>query len=188
MSDGPHRSLNMPSGWKKLAERADNEAYAPEEVCDALPEALKQDWRAEVPDSVTNQVRDILDSQNSLFGDERAERLEALRGEVAGYNLASTFLDYAIQETGRGHSGPEALEESVSAALSDRAARGARQVEEHYYRKTTQGRATYVRERIEIGVAQSNMASIAGRLVGINDGRGLQRLAKQTGLDDGVQL
>ena len=44
MSDGPHRSLKMPRGWKKLAERADKKAYAPEEVRHALPEALEQDW------------------------------------------------------------------------------------------------------------------------------------------------
>ena len=188
MSDGPHKSLNMPSGWRKLAERADNQAYAPEEVSDALPDALKQDWRAEVPDNVTNQVRDILDSQSSLFGDERAERLEALRGGIAGYNLANTFLDYAIQETVRGHSGLEALKEAASNTLSDRAARGIRQVEEHYWRESTQGRADHVRERIETGVTQSDMTAIAGRLVGIEDGRGLQGLAKQTGIDEGVQL
>ena len=52
MSDGPYRSLKMPRGWKKLAERADKKAYAPEEVRDALPDALEQDWRAEVPDGV----------------------------------------------------------------------------------------------------------------------------------------
>ena len=188
MSDGPHKSLNMPSGWRKLAERADNQAYAPEEVSDALPDALKQDWRAEVPDSVTNQVRDILDSQSSLFGDERAERLEALRGGIAGYNLANTFLDYAIQETVRGHSGPEALQEAASNTLSDRAARGTRQVEEHYYRKSSQGRAAYVRERIETGVTQSDIASIAGRFVGTGTSKGPRRPAKQTGLDDGVKI
>ena len=49
--------------------------------------ALEQDWRAEVSDGVVSQVRDILDSQNSLFGDQRAEQLEALRGETAGYPL-----------------------------------------------------------------------------------------------------
>ena len=55
MSDGPHRSLDMPPSWKKLAERADNKAYVPEEVSEALPEALKQDWHAEVPASVTSR-------------------------------------------------------------------------------------------------------------------------------------
>ena len=127
MSDGPHRSLKMPRGRKKLAERADNKAYAPEEVRDALPAALEQDWRAEVPDSLCRQVRKMLgDSQGSLFGDQRAERLEALRRKTAGYNLGNAFLDYAIQAAARGRSGDEASREAAGKALSDRAARGAR--------------------------------------------------------------
>ena len=188
MSDGPHRSLSMPPGWKKLAELADNKAYTPEEVRDALPEALKQDWRDGVPDSLISQGRNILDSPDSLFGDQRAERLEALRGEIAGYPLGNALLDYAILTAKRGHSGDEALKEAAAKALSDRAARGARQVEEHYLRESTRNRADHVRERIETGVIQSDMAAIAGRLVGIDDSRGLQRRTKQTGLDDGVQL
>ena len=38
MSDGPHKSLNMRSGWKKLAERADQPAFEPEHVADARGE------------------------------------------------------------------------------------------------------------------------------------------------------
>ena len=189
MSDGPHRSLNMPSGWRKLAERADNKAYAPEEVRDALPKALGQDWRAEVSDSTIGRIRSILgDCQDSLFSDQQVGRLEALRRETAGHNLTNTLLDYATQATDRGLSGTEALKEAVSNTLSDRAARGVRQVEEHYCRKSTQGRAAYVRKRIETGVTQSDMASITERLVGTDASKGPRRPAKQIGLDDGVLL
>ena len=133
MSDGPHRSLNMSRGWKNLAKRADNKAYAPEEVRDTLPEALEKDWRAEVPDSVCRGVRDILgNNQSSLFDDRRAERLEALRRKAAGYALGNALLDYAIEATARGLGGDEALRDVAGKALSDRAARCARQVEEHY--------------------------------------------------------
>ena len=188
MSDGPHRSLKMPRGWKKLAERADKKAYAPEEVRDALPDALEQDWRAEVPDGVCSRVRDILGgNQSSLFGDLRAERLEALRGETAGYTLGNAFLDYAIEAAARGRNGDEALREAAGKALSDRAARGARQVEEHYCRESTHRRSAHVRERIEAGVTQSDIDGIAGRLVG-TDKSERPRPAKQLGLDDGVQL
>ena len=188
MSDGPHRSLKMPRGWKKLAERADKEAFAPEEVRDALPEALGHDWRTEVPGNVCKSVRDILgDNQSSLVDDHRIAQLETLRGETAGYPLGSTFLDYAIETAARGRSGDEALREAVSKAVKDRAARGARQIEEHYCRKSTPHRAGHVRERIETGVKQSNFDDIAGWLVG-TDKSERPRLTKQTGLDDGVQL
>ena len=188
MSDGPHRSLKMPRGWKKLAERADNKAYAPEEVRDALPEALEHDWRAEVPDSVCRRVSDILgDNQSSLFGDHRAERLEALRRETAGYALGNALLDYAIEAAARGRCGDEALTEAAGKVLTDRAARSARQVEEHYCRESTLHRAAHVRERIETRVTQSDIDGIAGRLVGTDKSESA-RPAKQTGLDDGVRL
>ena len=201
MTDGPHRSLKMPPGWKKFAERADKKAYAPEEVRDALLAALEQDWRKEVPDSLCRTVRYILgDSQSSLFGDQRSERLEALHRKTAGYNLGNVFLDCVIQATELGRSGDEVLREAAGKALSDRAARGARQVEEHYCRKSTQHRAVHVRERIETVVTQSDITSMAGRLAGTDgnkeprrlaetDGtKGPRRLAKRTRIDDGVRL
>ena len=189
MSDGPHRSLNMPRGWKKLAERADNRAYAPEEVRDALPTALEQDWRAEVPDTLCRQVREILgDSQSSLLGDDRAERLEALRRQTAGYPLGDALLDYAIQAAERGRTGDEAFREAAGNALCDRAASGARQVEEHYCRESTQRRAAHVRARIEAGVTQCDMAGIVGRAVGTDRTGGPRQPAKRTGIDEGVRL
>lgn len=188
MSDGPHRSLNMPSGWKKLAERADNKAFAPEEVRDTLLEALAQDWRAEVPDSACRSVRDILgDNQSWLFGDQRAERLEALRDQMAGYNLGSAFLDYAIEAAARGRRGDEAVTEAAGKALADRAPRGARQVEEHFHRESTHRRAAHVRERIEACVMRSDFGGLAGRLVGGDKGE-QPRAARRTGLDEGVEL
>lgn len=189
MSDGPHRSLNMPRGWKKLAERADNRAYAPEEVRDTLPAALNQDWRAEVPVSLCRQVRDILgDRQDSLFGNDRTERLEALRRKAAGYALGNTFLDYAIQTAERGRTGDEAMREATCNALSDRAASGARQVEEHYCREATQLRAAHVRRRIEAGVRECDMADIVGRVIGTDRAGGSRRPTKLTGIDEGVRL
>ena len=189
MSDGPHRSLKMPRGWKQLAKRAANKAFAPEEVRDALPAALEQDWRGEVPERFCGHVRNILrDNQSSLFGDQRTERLEALREETAGYALGNAFLDYAIQAAAQGRSGDEALREAAGNTLSDRATRGARQVEEHYRRESSQGRAAHVRERIESGVIQSDIAGIAGRLVGIDKSEQARGPTKQTGLNDGVQL
>lgn len=189
MSDGPHRSLNMRRAWKQIAERADKEAFAPEEVSEVLPNALEQDWRAEISDSLFRQIRKILnDEQISLFGDQRAQQLEGLRTETAGYPLAGVFLDCAIQEAARGRSGEPAIRAAAYGALSDCAARGARQVEEHYRRESSEHRATNVRGRIEIGLAQANIAGIADRLTGIGSGGSQRAPQKQTGLDDGVKL
>ncbi len=189
MSDGPHRSLNMRRGWKQLAERADNRAFAPEAIRDALPKALEQDWRAEVPESLPRQIRTIFeDTQSSLFEDEKIERLEALRSYTAGYPLSSVFLDCAIQAAAKGRTGEAAVSEAACDALKDRAARGALQVEEHFYRKTTENRAARVRERIESGISQSDVSGIARRLIETGKSEQPRTPAKQTDLDDGVQF
>ena len=84
--------------------------------------------------------------------------------------------------------GEDAMKIAAANAIADRAARGVRQVEEHYYRKSTHARASHVRERIESGVSQSDFTALAGRFLGIDTN--LQPLvpAKKTGLDDGVRL
>ena len=49
MSDGPHRSLPMRPQWKRLAERAHNQAFSVEEAGDAIVDAVSQDWTKEMP-------------------------------------------------------------------------------------------------------------------------------------------
>lgn len=189
MSDGPHRSLNMRRGWKQFAERADKNAYAPEELCDSISNALEQDWRAEVPESLPRQIRAIMaDTQSSLFGDQRIERLEALRSGIAGHPLGGVFLDCTIHAAANGKTGDEAVREAASTALTDRAARGIRQVEEQYRRESTHNRAMNVRERMESGVAQTDVAAIAGNLVGTDKIVQPRTSAKKTGLDVGVEF
>lgn len=179
----------MRRGWKQLAERADKNAFAPEEICDAIPRALEQDWRAEVPQSLPRQIRAILeDNQSSLFGDQRLEKLEALRSNAAGYPLAGVFLDCAIQTAASGKAGDQAISEAVRGALMDRVARGIRQVEEHYRRESTQNRAMNVRERMESTVTQTDISAIIERVVGTGKAALPRMPAKQAGLDDGVQF
>ena len=189
MSDGPHKSLKMRPAWKKLAEYADKEAFAAEEVGDALSEALERDWRAEIPESLRRQVQTILhDDQDDLFCNQRALKLEALMSLTSGYPFATIFIEYAIQAAEKGLSGDEAVQEATSYALTDRAKRGARQVEEHYHRKSTVRRATHVRERIKQGFAKADLGGITNRLIGVDRRGRAQPIAKQTGLDDGVGL
>lgn len=189
MSDGPHRSLKMRRAWKKFAERSDKSAYASEQVCDAILNALEQDWRAEVPENFPRQIRAIMgDRQSSLFGDQRIEKLEALRSGIAGHPLASVFLDCAIQVAASGKTGDESVREAASAALTDRAARGIRQVEEHYRRESTHNRATNVRERMDSGIARADISAIAGGLIGTDKAVQPRTPTKKTGLEEGVEF
>lgn len=189
MSDGPHRSLNMRPGWKRLAEVADNRNFAPEDVCERLPKALESDWRLEVPERLCRQVRTILnEDQNSLFGDPRPDRLESLRRETAGYPLAGIFLDCAIEAAGKGLAGDAAVRDAASNTLLDRATRSTRQVEEHYRRESSDGCARHVRERFESAILKSDFSAMAGRLTGLDRESRAPAPQKRTAIDDGVPL
>ena len=48
MSDGPHRSLPMRQGWKRVAERGANDNFTTEQIAAAIVPALEQDWHADV--------------------------------------------------------------------------------------------------------------------------------------------
>ena len=189
MSDGPHRSLNMRRGWKRLSERADDRAFEPEEVREALPTALEQDWHAEIPQNLCRQIRTIMyDPQSSFFPDQKVERLEALRDGRVVHPFGSVFLDCSIHEVTRGLTGEEAVRAAGAGALLDRATRGARQVEEHYRRKSTSNRALDVRGRIEDGISRSNFSALVARLIGTENAEDSLTSGKRTGLDDGVRI
>ncbi|WP_137104626.1 hypothetical protein [Azospirillum argentinense] len=187
MSDGPHRSLPMRPSWKLLAKIADNTIFAPEEVCNTIVPALMQDWRADISAALLSRVRHVFeDEQGSLFKDQKIAQLEALGRLTAGHGLGRTFLDCAIEALTHTGSTPEALLDAVRNALLDRAWRGARQVEEHYYRKSNEPRALNVRSRINDGIKDAPLDAFARQLLNLDPVPAWCPPVKQQGLDDGV--
>ncbi|HTV57863.1 MAG TPA: hypothetical protein VMJ93_03240 [Verrucomicrobiae bacterium] len=169
-----------------MAEYADNQNFEREQVQDAVLPALERDCRGEVSrDFLDALCRTCDDRQDSLFRHD-TDALEALRPR-AGAGLGRVILDYAIQAAARGDAGEEIAEKAMTHALADRAARGARQVEEHYYRKSKKTRATRVRERIEQGMRGADIGGLARRLLKSDSGAAAAP-AKHQGLDDGVKL
>ena len=189
MSDGPHRSLNMPSGWKKLAERADNSLYAPAEIADGAAPALGQDGKEDISAELARCVCEVLGGQqDSLFRDEKVMQLEALRRVTAGHGLGQVLIDCAIQAAAKGKLGPAAAVEPAIDALNIWAARCARQVEEHYYRKSTLPRAQNVRARVEEGIRGVSLEGLARQILKLATDPVPRAPSKRSGLDDGVQL
>lgn len=191
MSDGPHRSLPMRQGWRNLAERADRCAFEPEQVADAVPEALGDDWREEGCD-VVRDIRAVLGDgrQPSLFAGEKQDALDALKKlSGAGYQLRRLVLDSVVQAVDDGFTGTDALVEGAANALAIRCGAGVRQVEEHYLRKSTDNRAANVRQRIEKSGAMSDFKGIARRFLKIDGSSSATPAKKQlNGLDDGVRF
>ena len=64
MSDGPHRSLPMSKKWKRVAERIYNEAYSPEQICEALSAA--KDCQAKMH-CWSRLVRPLRISQHAVY-------------------------------------------------------------------------------------------------------------------------
>ncbi len=182
MSDGPHRSLPMRPGWKRVAERAHNRNYEPSQVQEALLLALVNDCRIELSDSF---VSSFYGAYGTLLKEDLPNQLEGLRG-AAGAGLGRTVLDYAIQLVVSGETGADAAEHALRNALTDRAARCARQVEEHY-RRTLKNRSTLdIRGRIEKAI--TGIEGLARQVLKLEPKTLKRTPSKHQGLDDGVPL
>jgi hypothetical protein len=179
----------MRRGWKRVAERGDKHAFTSEEVSNEIILALEQDCRVDLRPRFLDGLCGLFrEQESSLFKDRLGSQLEQLRG-IAGAGIGPLLLDYAIQCSERGETGLDGAVKAVTAALIDRAARGARQVEEHYYRKSTEQRALNVRARIEkaIGNVTSAMEGLARRMLKVDAGPSV-RVPKNQGLDEGVKF
>src|SRR5258706_10470727 len=162
MSDGPHRSLPMRKGWKRVAESADNQAFGTDEIRDAILPALEEDCRGEIsPEFFSSLRRVCADQEASLFKNDVAPSLEALRN-AASAGLARAVLNYALQQPALGNGPKDIPERALKCALIDRAAKGARQVEEHFCRESTTPRANKVREGLNRRSAVPTSAALRG--------------------------
>jgi hypothetical protein len=186
MSDGPHRSLPMRPGWKKVAEYADNEAFARDEVRDAVVSAVEKDWRKDISGALITSIRDVLGG-TTLFSEDTLRSIEDLRQTVSGCAMGNALLDHLACAVGGGMTGDAALREAVVNTSVDQSARCARQVEEHYLRKSTIETSQDVRQRIEEAIKSAGFDSVADRIVEPAS-RHLPNVKKKDGVDDGVQL
>lgn len=187
MSDGPHRSLPMRRAWQRLAEYADNQTFEADQIRDAVIPALERDCKGEIAPDFLRKFHQVCgDRENSLFKTD-IRSLESLRAE-AGAGIGRVALDYAIQAATRGAAEKDIALKAMTQALTDRAARGAWQVEEHYYRKSTKDRAHKVRERIERGIVSADMGGLAGRVLNRQPAKSAAGISKLDGIDDGVKL
>jgi hypothetical protein len=188
MSDGPHKSLPMRRGWKRVAECGGNSAFSTEEVSAALIPALEQDCRDEIPSGFVSSLRNkFINHQPSLFKDQKGPQLEHLR-DLAGAGIGRIVLEHAIRVAECGGSGIDGLVEAATAALIDRADRGNRQVEEHYCREVGSSRAQKVRTRIGEGIRGAPINGLARKILDVEPGQSFPPTVMQRGLDDGVKL
>jgi hypothetical protein len=188
MSDGPHKSLPMRPAWRRVAERADKHAFTLEEVSAAMAPALEQDCRDDISPEFIRQIQSALDRrESSLFKKEIALHVNDLRSEVA-CSMERAVLDNVCAVSDADATAADILLNALASAVSDRAARGARQVEEHYLRGSSAPRARKVRERLEAAIATTDRSAIAARILARDQLQPPHPLKKRSGIDDGVKL
>lgn len=185
MSDGPHRSLPMRRGWKKVAECGANHAFEPEQVSDCIAPALEEDCRVEMTPAFLDAFNGLY---GSLFRNNLEPELESLR-DLAGPGMGRVVIDIAIQLAARGETGPDAPVKAITETLTDHAGRCSKQVEEHWLRESSERRSRDVRGRVDDGIKQAAPAieGLARKMLKLEQGSS-SRSQKQQGLDDGVKL
>jgi hypothetical protein len=178
----------MRRGWKRVAECADNQAFESEEVGNAIISALEQDCRGEMsPEFISNLHTACRGQEGFLFKKDLGPQLEALRG-AAGPGIERVVLDLAVEISASGTAGSDVPLKAMTDALTDHMARCARQVEEHYCRKSIEPRANRVRARIEQAVDRAAIEGLARQILTAESGRSGRPPLKREGLDDGVRL
>src|SRR5262249_16974239 len=121
MSDGPHKSLPMCPGWKRVAKRGDKCAFATDDIAAALIPALQHDCNAETsPVFLNGLVGMCRDHESSLFPETLPNQLEGLRA-LAGTGIGRVILDEAMRCAAAGETGINVAITGVRNALTDRA-------------------------------------------------------------------
>ncbi|MBX3482400.1 hypothetical protein [Phenylobacterium sp.] len=188
MSDGPYKTLKMSPKWRALAKLAGNGAHSAAEVAEAVPAALAADWR-EIGQPFLRQMRAALgdDDRGMLLSEVAKQEVGRLRAQASN-PMEALLADNAIDVLRDGYRGAAAFEEAAAATIAERADRGQRQVEEHYRREASQGKAADIRVRLTDSMAAANLRGLASALVAGVPVRDLTPSVDRSGLDEGVSL
>jgi hypothetical protein len=179
----------MRNGWRKLAERGANTNFDADEIGAAVPDAIGDDWVEEGCDHAVRALRQILtdNRQGSLFGQEREDRIEALKDVSAeGSPFRRMIIESVIQASESNPDPAIALRAGVESALAQRLLRGSLQVEE-YYLRSGDAAASTIRARIAEGIAKVPPAPLADHFLS-RGSTSLTHSEKSDGLDDGPRL
>ena len=188
MSDGPYKTLKMSAKWRALAKVAGNAAHSAAEVAEAMPAALAADWR-EIGQPFLRQMRAALGDDNRGVLISEIAKHEVARLRVQATNPMEALLaDNAMDVLRDGYRGAAAFEEAAAATIAERADRGLRQVEEHYRREASQGKAADIRGRLTESVQATDLKGLATALAAGVSARDLTVPTDRSGLDEGVSF
>lgn len=135
MSDGPHRSLNQPSHWKKLAKSAEQAASTLQEISDRREEAILREMD-------TSGVRGVLGCFAEFVGTPQRDMFTTLedvfsksRDLAGGSEPARLVVDHVERLAGQSAPLDECIVKGVEAAIRQLDANFGRSAEEHCVRE-----------------------------------------------------
>jgi hypothetical protein len=171
--------------WKRVAHWADKEAFSVEDVRASVEVATEQDCREIRPEFLAD-IRRVAE-EPTLFPDDATGRLAALQPQ-AGAGLERAVLDRFSFLSASESAGLATLQAAIESAARDCARGRARQIEEHFLRRSSAPRARDMRGRLDAAISAADFAAMAARVVGVDARHRPSAPARQTGLDDGVKL
>jgi hypothetical protein len=187
MSDGPHKSLSMHRGWKRVAERAANTSYGLDDVSQSIAPALEQDCRDQMSSEFLHALSALVRDQSQLRLPMDLNRdFESVRA-IAGSGIEHTVLDNIALISAHDVATLDPIRAGLEAALRGRGACAVRQIEEHWLRSSKNKDASTVRARLDQAIERAPMQAIAEKLLGIN-AHPMERPSTYRGLDDGARL
>ena len=186
MSDGPHRSLPMRPGWRKLARRAANCAFEAAEVSAAFIPALESQFHAEVSPSLLKDLAGLA-AEPTLFSPLETPQVEVLRSR-ARYGMETLIFENLAVLSSDDLARIDRLKIATANALLAKATQFVGQIEEHYVREQSLGEGKQVRRRLDEALAAADIGGLVQRLLQPSGPPGVTRVVKKSGLDDGVRL
>lgn len=192
MSDGPYRTLHLRQQWKRLLQRAYQQAFDTQDVIDAICPALERDCAWEMTNDFMLALRDYCTDKDADLFDDRNARQEKLKHLAAGRGtLGAVIVDCACEALLEGRAGQEAIDQALHQALhqalTDRLARNSLQMEEHVLREFGARKASDVRGRLASAMAHAPIASLVQKL-GTGVASSNAAPPKHASLDDGVGI
>lgn len=189
MTDGPHKSLPMKPGWRKVAQRARNPAFTPKELAEAVTRPLLAECNAEFVRRVGTALNPT--DQTRLFEEspqEVAARLHKLRASAPGSQFAENLLDATIYAIYHPAGGVPVLEAALPVAVHATAESAFRGIEEHGLRKEGRATADSLRNRLSTADGLLDYRAIGDQLMQGGSPKNKSAAPKHTGLDEGVSL
>ena len=189
MSDGPHRSLDLPRQWKAVVRSAAIGASTHDERCEKLRIAVHRDLRGGIPSKLLKTLgRYSIQRQISLDDfDLQTARLDELRTVVAGHPLAVSLLDHTILAVARGVRGHEALSTALRDTLVAHLTNIERHIHEHCVADASP-ESELVLNRLPEVFGQLDIVEATDRLIAPEPAADPPSPRRRTGLDDGVSL